>query len=51
MSLYDLLNINPGEFQKQSDLAAMMETIHHFLIKEDEKNPNNANIVKLLKKL
>lgn len=48
--LYGLLNINPGEFQKHSDLAAMMETIHHFLIKEDETNPNNANIVKLLKK-
>jgi amidophosphoribosyltransferase len=48
--LYDLLNINPGTFQKQSDLAAMMETIHHFLIKEDEQNPNNANIVKLLQK-
>lgn len=48
--LYDLLNINPGAFQKQSDLAAMMETIHHFLIKEDEQNPNNANIVRLLQK-
>ncbi len=48
--LYDLLNINPGEFQKQSDLAAMMETIHHFLIKEDEENPNNAHIKKLLQK-
>ncbi|GMV77011.1 MAG: amidophosphoribosyltransferase [Chitinophagaceae bacterium] len=48
--LYDLLNINPGEFQKQSDLAAMMETIHHFLIKEDEENPNHANIKKLLQK-
>jgi len=48
--LYDLLNIKPGIFQKQSDLAAMMETIHHFLIKEDEQNPNNANIVALLQK-
>ncbi|MCZ2298941.1 MAG: amidophosphoribosyltransferase [Chitinophagales bacterium] len=48
--LYDLLNINPGEFQKQSDLAAMMETIHYFLIKEDEENPNHANIKKLLQK-
>ncbi len=48
--LYDLLNIEPGEFQKQSDLAAMMETIHHFLVKEDEENPNNANLSKVLKK-
>ena len=32
--IYDLLNINPGEFQKQSDLAAMMEVIHNYLVKE-----------------
>ena len=42
--LYDSLNLKPGDFQKQSDLAAMMETIHHFLCKEDEKNPNHADI-------
>lgn len=48
--LYDLLNINPGEFQKQSDLAAMMETVHHFLLKEDDANPDNANIANVLKK-
>jgi amidophosphoribosyltransferase len=48
--LYDLLNINPGEFQKQSDLAAMMEVIHHFLVKEDAENPNNANLVNVLQK-
>ena len=48
--LYDLLNIDPGEFQKQSDLAAMMETVHHFLTKEDEQRPNNANLLNVLKK-
>ena len=48
--LYDLLNMEPGEFQKQSDLAAMMEVIHHFLVKEDEAHPNNANVAKALKK-
>ncbi|MBS1628144.1 MAG: amidophosphoribosyltransferase [Bacteroidetes bacterium] len=48
--LYDLLNINPGEFQKQSDLAAMMETIHHFLLKEDDKNPNHPDVGGALKK-
>ena len=48
--LYELLNMQPGEFQKQSDLAAMMETVHHFLVKEDEANPNNADIVKVLQK-
>ncbi|MDE3234443.1 MAG: amidophosphoribosyltransferase [Bacteroidota bacterium] len=47
--LYDLLNIDPGEFQKQSDLAAMMEVMHHFLVKEDEKNPYNASVSSVLK--
>ena len=48
--LFDLININPGDFQKQSDLAAMMEVIHHFLSIEDNKNPNNADVAKALKK-
>nr|MCU0404367.1 amidophosphoribosyltransferase [Chitinophagaceae bacterium] len=48
--LFDLVNINPGEFQKQSDLAAMMEVVHHFLVKEDELNPGNPNLIRVLKK-
>lgn len=48
--LFALVNVNPGDFQKQSDLAAMMEVIHHFLSKEDDKNPNNADIATVLKK-
>lgn len=48
--LFALINIDPGEFQKQSDLAAMMEIIHHFLCKEDEKNPNCADIAQVLRK-
>ena len=48
--LYDQLNFKPGDFQKQSDLAAMMEVIHHFISKEDEKNPNHADIGGALKK-
>lgn len=48
--LYQLLNIEPGEFQKQSDLAAMMEVVHHFLVKEDQNNPNQASIIQVLKK-
>ncbi|MEP6464791.1 MAG: amidophosphoribosyltransferase [Parafilimonas sp.] len=48
--LFDLININPGDFQKQSDLAAMMEVIHHFISIEDEKNPNNPDIFTALKK-
>jgi amidophosphoribosyltransferase len=48
--LYQLLNIEPGEFQKQSDLAAMMEVVHHFLVKEDQNNHNQASIIQVLKK-
>ena len=37
--LFSLVNIDPGEFQRQSDLAAMMEVIYHFLVKADEASP------------
>jgi len=48
--LFALVNINPGEFQKQSDLAAMMEVLHHFLTKADEAYQQQLDIVKVLKK-
>src|SRR5450755_773752 len=48
--LFALINIDPGEFQKQSDLAAMMEVIHHFLVKADEAAPENMDVVGLLRK-
>lgn len=48
--LFALVNINPGEFQKQSDLAAMMEVIYHFLVKEDEERPEKTDVKKILKK-
>jgi amidophosphoribosyltransferase len=48
--LFDLINMSPGDFQKQSDLAAMLEVLHHFLTKEDELCPNNANIENVLRK-
>ncbi|MCE3282632.1 MAG: amidophosphoribosyltransferase, partial [Chitinophagaceae bacterium] len=48
--LFALVNTQPGDFQKQSDLAAMMEVIHHFLVKEDELNPNAPDIKNVLKK-
>src|SRR6266404_2504029 len=48
--LFALVNIEPGEFQKQSDLAAMMEVIYHFLVKEDEAQPEQTNIKTILKK-
>ncbi|MFN2439879.1 MAG: amidophosphoribosyltransferase [Chitinophagaceae bacterium] len=48
--LFGLVNIDPGEFQKQSDLAAMMEVIYHFLVKCDEISPDAFDIAKVLKK-
>ena len=48
--LFGLINVNPGEFQKQSDLAAMMEVIYHFLVNEDEAHPEETDIKKILKK-
>jgi amidophosphoribosyltransferase len=47
--LFAQINFEPGPFQKQSDLAAMMEVVHHFLAKEDDKQPNEANLVSVLK--
>ncbi|MBW7890265.1 MAG: amidophosphoribosyltransferase [Chitinophagaceae bacterium] len=48
--LFALVNIEPGIFQKQSDLAAMMEVVHHFLIKEDELHPEQPDIANVLRK-
>src|SRR6201996_1645730 len=48
--LFGLINIDPGEFQKQSDLAAMMEVIHHFQVQADEAAPGNLDLVSLLRK-
>lgn len=48
--LFALVNMEPGEFQKQSDLAAMMEVIHHFLVNEDETTPQQPDILKVLRK-
>jgi amidophosphoribosyltransferase len=47
--LFAQINFEPAAFQKQSDLAAMMEVVHHFLVQEDDKNPNAANITNILK--
>jgi amidophosphoribosyltransferase len=48
--LFNLINIEPGEFQKQSDLAAMMEVIHHFLVKGDEHSQSDLDVLGMLRK-
>ncbi len=48
--LFSLVNVEPGEFQRQSDLAAMMEVIYHFLLKADQASPHHMDIKSVLKK-
>ena len=48
--LFDLVNVKPGDFQKQSDLAAMMEVVHKFLVQEDERSPGELDVAQVLKR-
>ena len=48
--LFERININPGEFQRQSDLAAMMEVIYHYLVEADETSPHVTEVASVLKK-
>lgn len=48
--LYNLLpDVNPTETMFESDLGAMLDTVHNFLCKEEEKNPENPDINAVLK--
>ncbi|WP_245805677.1 amidophosphoribosyltransferase [Chitinophaga jiangningensis] len=46
--LFKFTDVNPGEVHKNSDLAAMLETVHHFLCKEDEVRRNGLDIKHIL---
>jgi amidophosphoribosyltransferase len=48
--IFENIGIQPDAFQKQSDLAAMMEVLHTFLTQEDELNPGKTDIISVLKK-
>ena len=48
--LFGLVNIDPGEFQRQSDLAAMMEVLYHFIVAADEAAPCKMDMLSVLKK-
>ncbi len=48
--LFSLINAHPDEFERQSDLGAMLEVVHHFLVKADETVPGNVDMAKVLKK-
>ncbi|SKA15057.1 amidophosphoribosyltransferase [Chitinophaga eiseniae] len=46
--LFKFVQVNPGEVHKNSDLAAMLETVHHFLCKEDEERRNGLDVKNIL---
>ena len=48
--LFSIINSPRDEQDRESDLGAMMDMIHHFLVKADETNPEGADIVSVLKK-
>lgn len=48
--LLEGINIQPDDFQRQSDLAAMMEVIHNYLIKADETKPGEPDVTAMLRK-
>lgn len=48
--LFDLVKVKPGDFQRQSDLAAMMEVIHHYLVAADEAAPQRLDMAGILRK-
>ena len=47
--LFDFVQVDSGNSNKDSDLAAMMEVIHYFMVREDDKNQGEMNVVKVLK--
>ncbi len=47
--LFAKVNIVPADFDCESDLAAMMETIYHYLVKTDEEHPGEPDISTVLK--
>jgi amidophosphoribosyltransferase len=48
--LFKHINFDPGTFSKQSDLAAMLEVIHYYLVEADAENPEKLDIGSVLRK-
>jgi amidophosphoribosyltransferase len=49
-SLFKHIDFKPGDFSKQSDLAAMLEVLHYYLVAADTQNPEKLDIITALKK-
>lgn len=48
--LFRYLKEEPSETMRNSDLGAMIETIHYFLCEEEEKEPENPDVAEALRK-
>lgn len=48
--LFEKINIEPGDFSRQSDLAAMLEVVHRFQVEADEENPDHLDVTSILRK-
>src|SRR5690242_6120073 len=48
--LYSIINSPLSERDRESDLGAMMEMIHHFLVKADEVSPDGIDVASILRK-
>ncbi len=46
--LFNSVDLSMGEFQRQSDLAAMMEVIYHYLTMESDNTNGNPSLQKVL---
>ncbi len=46
--LFNFVKVSPGETHKNSDLAAMLEVVAHFLNKEDEVRQNGLDVKAIL---
>jgi amidophosphoribosyltransferase len=42
------VNVDPGEIHRNSDLAAMLEVVYHFLCQEDEVRRNGLDVKNIL---
>ncbi len=47
--LFDYVKVDPGQLHRKSDLAAMMETVYHFIVQEDERNQECLDLVSVLR--
>src|SRR5699024_1247149 len=47
--LFDQVNIHPEKLHAESDLAAMLEVLKYFISEEDERCPEQLDIIKILK--